>query len=137
MLSDGRGTVIPGYERGNFVRPTLIDELPLLAVLATQAAGETLVEGAAELRVKESDRIAAVCENLTRMGAKIEGLPDGFRVIGPTPLHGTVITSFEDHRIAMAMTIAALLAEGESSLDNEEVVGISFPGFFGVLEALC
>lgn len=114
----------------------MIDELPLLAVIATQAQGETLIEGAAELRVKESDRIDAICQNLTRMGANIEGLPDGFRVIGPTPLRGAEIESFEDHRIAMAMTIAAMLAEGESLLDNEAVVGISFPGFFEVLGGL-
>ena len=116
--------------------PSMIDELPLLAVIATQAHGETLIEGAAELRVKESDRIDAICQNLTRMGANIVGLPDGFRVIGPTPLRGAEIESFEDHRIAMAMTIAALLAEGESLLDNEAVVGISFPGFFEVLGGL-
>jgi 3-phosphoshikimate 1-carboxyvinyltransferase len=114
--------------------PSMIDELPLLAVIATQADGETLVEGAAELRVKESDRIAAICENLTRMGANIEALPDGFRVKGPTPLHGAEITSFDDHRIAMAMSVAALIAEGDSQLDKEEVVSISFPGFFTVLD---
>ena len=116
--------------------PSMIDELPLLAVIATQAQGETLIEGAAELRVKESDRIDAICQNLTRMGANIEGLPDGFRVVGPTPLRGAEIHSFEDHRIAMAMTVAAMIAEGESLLDNEAVVGISFPSFFEVLGSL-
>src|SRR5688572_2042530 len=77
--------------------PSLIDELPMLAVLATQASGETLVEGAAELRVKESDRIEAICENLRRMGAQIEARPDGFRVSGPTPLRGASIESYGDH----------------------------------------
>jgi 3-phosphoshikimate 1-carboxyvinyltransferase len=116
--------------------PSMIDELPLLAVIATQAHGETRIEGAAELRVKESDRIDAICQNLKRMGADIEGLSDGFRVMGPTPLRGATIESFEDHRIAMAMTAAAMIAAGESWLDDEAVVGISFPGFFDVLESL-
>jgi 3-phosphoshikimate 1-carboxyvinyltransferase len=116
--------------------PSLIDELPLLAVLATQATGETLVEGAEELRVKESDRIAAICQNLQRMGANIEPRPDGFRVIGPTRLQGASIESFGDHRIAMAMSVAALIAEGGSALDDESIVSISYPAFFEELATL-
>jgi len=111
--------------------PAMIDELPLLAVVATQAEGETRIEGAAELRVKESDRIKAVVENLRKMGAKIEELPDGMVIEGPTPLRGGVeIRTYGDHRIAMAFTIAGLLADKPIKLDNPQCVAVSYPQFF-------
>jgi len=116
--------------------PYLIDELPMLAVLATQARGSTLVRGAAELRLKESDRIDAVAENLRRMGARIETFPDGFRVDGPQQLKGARLDSFHDHRVAMAFAIAALCAEGETCICNAESVAISHPGFFETLAEL-
>jgi 3-phosphoshikimate 1-carboxyvinyltransferase len=113
-----------------------IDELPLLAVVATQAKGETTVRGAGELRVKESDRIAAVVENLTTMGADITELDDGFRVRGPSRLRGAEVSTRGDHRIAMAMAVAGLMAEGNTTLDDASVVEISYPAFFADLSTL-
>jgi 3-phosphoshikimate 1-carboxyvinyltransferase len=116
--------------------PTLIDELPMLAVLATQAQGVTEVEGAEELRVKETDRIEAVAVNLRAMGAQIEVRPDGYRIEGPQKLHGAQINSFHDHRIAMAFSIAGLIAQGETEIQHPECVGISYPAFFDTLKDL-
>jgi 3-phosphoshikimate 1-carboxyvinyltransferase len=116
--------------------PTLIDELPLLAVLATQAHGATEVEGAEELRVKESDRLEAVAVNLRAMKAQIEVRPDGYRIEGVQKLHGARIDSFHDHRIAMAFSIAGLIAQGETEILHPECVGISYPGFFDTLKDL-
>ena len=116
--------------------PGLIDELPIIAILATQAKGETEVRGAEELRVKECDRIHAVCKNLKNMGADIEELDDGFIINGPTPLNGTTIETFQDHRITMAFTIAGLIAEGDTVLNHPKCVSISYPEFFDVLEQL-
>jgi 3-phosphoshikimate 1-carboxyvinyltransferase len=122
--------------------PPLIDELPILAVLATQADGETFITGAAELRVKESDRIAATARFLYRMGADIEELEDGWRIIGPTPLEGgepaapIFVETVDDHRIAMAASIAALVAEGTTILDDDACVGVSYPEFFVTLDQL-
>ena len=116
--------------------PSLIDELPIIAILATQAKGETEVRGAEELRVKECDRIHAVCKNLKNMGADIEELDDGFIINGPTPLNGTTIETFHDHRITMAFTIAGLIAEGDTVLNHPKCVSISYPEFFDVLEQL-
>ena len=111
--------------------PAMIDELPLLAVVATQVEGETRIEGAAELRVKESDRIKAVVENLRKMGAKVEELPDGMVIEGKTPLRGGVeIKTYDDHRIAMAFTIAGLIADKPVKLDNPQCVSVSYPQFF-------
>lgn len=114
----------------------MIDELPLLAVVATQAQGRTVIRNAAELRVKESDRIRAVAENLRRMGVAIEERPDGWLIEGPQRLKGARIDSFGDHRIAMAFAIAALVAEGETTIVGAEWADISFPGFFERLEGL-
>jgi 3-phosphoshikimate 1-carboxyvinyltransferase len=116
--------------------PSLIDELPLLAVLATQAHGRTLVEGAEELRVKESDRIDATAEGLRAMGAVIETRKDGFVIEGPQKLKGAVINSHHDHRIAMAFSIAGLVASGETTILGSECVGISYPDFFQTLRKL-
>jgi 3-phosphoshikimate 1-carboxyvinyltransferase len=116
--------------------PSLIDEIPLVAVLATQAHGVTIVEGAEELRVKESDRLEAVAQNLRAMGAVIEVRPDGFRIEGPQKVKGAIIESFHDHRIAMAFSIAGLVAEGETVINDSECVSISYPEFFKTLREL-
>lgn len=113
-----------------------IDELPLLAVLATQARGRTVVRDAAELRVKESDRIQALADGLLAMGAKVEATPDGFEVLGPTPLAGAVIDSAGDHRIAMAFAVAGLVADRQTVVRGAEVADISFPGFADTLNEL-
>jgi 3-phosphoshikimate 1-carboxyvinyltransferase len=113
-----------------------IDELPLLAVTATQASGETTVRGAAELRLKESDRIATIAGNLAAMGADIQELEDGFQVRGPSRLQGANLSTHGDHRVAMAMTVAALMADGETTLDDASVVDISYPDFFTDLSTL-
>lgn len=126
-----RGTSIDAAEV-----PALIDELPLLAVLAMYAHGTTEVRGAAELRVKESDRIDAIAQNLRAMGGVIEVLDDGFRITGPQQLHGAAITTFADHRIAMSMAIAALGATGKTVIDDAACVAISYPGFFPTLRYL-
>lgn len=116
--------------------PRLIDELPLLAVVATQATGTTVIRDAAELRHKESDRIALTAENLKRMGAKVGILEDGLVIEGPTRLSGADIHTGGDHRIAMSFAIAALAADGETELDDAACARISCPGFFDMLDAL-
>lgn len=115
--------------------PGLIDELPVLALAATQAEGETLVEGAGELRVKESDRIEALAAGLRAMGARIETRPDGFLVVGPTPLRGAMVDSFGDHRIAMTLAIAGKLATGKTLVRGADCIGVSFPEFPAMLAA--
>ncbi len=122
-------------ENGDFVIggdiiPALIDELPMIAVLATQLPGRTVIRDAAELRVKESDRIAVMTENLSKMGADITGTEDGFIINGPTPLHGAEIDPHLDHRIAMSLAVAALAAEGETRIRDADCVNISYPDFY-------
>jgi 3-phosphoshikimate 1-carboxyvinyltransferase len=116
--------------------PSLIDEIPMLAVIATQAVGKTIIRGARELRVKESDRIESIIFNLKNMGALIEEFEDGFSITGPTKLNGVIIKTFGDHRIAMAFMIASLIATGTTKLDNYECVNISFPEFFDKLKSI-
>lgn len=116
--------------------PFLIDELPLIAVMATQAQGKTVVSGAKELRVKETDRIRAIVSELKKMGADIEEREDGFAVNGPTRLQGAVCESYNDHRIAMSLAVAALLAEGKTVIKNSECIYISFPEFEKTLQKL-
>ena len=113
--------------------PSIIDEIPILAILATQADGKTVVQGAGELRVKECDRINAICINLKRMGAEIDEFDDGFVITGPTPLKSAKIETFGDHRIAMAFTIAGLVSNTSVKLDNSDCVNISFPEFYSFL----
>jgi len=117
------------------VIPSIIDELPILAVLGTRIEGGLEVRDAGELRYKETDRISAVVENLKRMGAAVEEFSDGFNV-GRSALRGAVIDPFGDHRIAMAFAIAGLFAEGETSIEQTNCIDISFPGFFEVLEEI-
>ena len=114
----------------------MIDEFPVLAVLATQAQGETLVRDAGELRVKESDRIAAVTGELRKLGARIEEQPDGLIIEGPARLHGAVVDSRGDHRLAMSLAIAGLIADGETSIRNAEAYLESFSNFVELIRAL-
>jgi 3-phosphoshikimate 1-carboxyvinyltransferase len=116
--------------------PQLIDELPMIAVLGSQVLGGISIRDAAELRVKESDRIRATVENLRAMGAEVEEHDDGLTIGQRTRLHGARLDAHGDHRIAMAFTIAALVAEGESEMVGAEAVSISFPEFFRLLEAV-
>lgn len=114
----------------------MIDEIPILAVAATQAIGRTIIHGASELRHKESNRIEAMATNLRAMGARVEALDDGLAIEGPTPLRGARVSSFGDHRIAMAMTVAGLVAEGPTDIEDHSVIAISYPHFFRDLRAL-
>lgn len=114
----------------------MIDELPVLAVVATQLPGESVIAGASELRVKESDRVEAMAEGLCAMGADIQVEADGWVVHGPRQLEGARVDSRGDHRVAMALAIAALIAEGKTEIDGAECVDISYPGFFDHLEYL-
>ena len=109
--------------------PRLVDEIPVLAVLATQCIGTSVIRDAAELRVKESDRIEKMVDGLRRMGAQVEAHADGMTVVGPTPLAATHIDASGDHRIAMAFAIAALVARGTTAIDGAESIETSFPGF--------
>ena len=116
--------------------PSLVDEIPLIALLATQAEGVTRIRGAKELRYKECDRLHALYLNLRKMGAKIEEQEDGLIIEGPTRLKGAEVQSFNDHRLAMTLIIAALIAEGEMSVDNLDCIQISYPEFWQHLKAL-
>jgi len=116
--------------------PRMIDEFPIFAVVATQAEGLTRVRDAAELRVKESDRIAALAAELRRMGARIEEHPDGFTIYGPTPLRGATVHSHGDHRLAMALAVAGLIAQGETIVEDAGCIADSFPGFVEAMRAL-
>ena len=116
--------------------PSLIDELPLLAVVGSQIDGGIRIRDASELRLKESDRLATTAANLRAMGAEVEEFPDGLSVSGPTQLHGALLDSHGDHRIAMAFSVAALVANGETEISGAECVAISFPEFFPLLESV-
>jgi 3-phosphoshikimate 1-carboxyvinyltransferase len=115
----------------------LIDELPVLAVAATQLAGRTVISGAGELRFKESDRIAAMTTGLKAMGAAVEEREDGWEIEGPSKLQGAAVESGGDHRVAMALAVAGLLAEGETEIEGAECVAVSYPRFWDDLASLC
>jgi len=125
-----RHSNLKGIEIGGKLIPTLIDEIPVIAVLACFAEGRTVIRDAEELRVKESDRIEAMVRNLSAMGADVEATGDGMIINGGKPLHGAVIDPKFDHRIAMAFAVAGLMADGDTEILNPECVNISFPGFF-------
>ena len=110
--------------------PTLIDEIPVIAVMAAAAEGVTTIKDAAELKVKESDRIAIVTENLLHMGCDVTPTDDGMIIRGGNPLHGGNLNSYLDHRIAMSFAVAALIADGETDMKNAECVNISYPTFY-------
>lgn len=131
-----RTTELSGVEVGGELVVRAIDEFPILAVAATQALGETVVRDAAELRVKETDRIATTVQELQAMGAQIEARPDGFVVQGPTPLHGAAVHSHGDHRLGMALSVAGMLASGETRVQDIGCIADSFPGFAPTLTRL-
>jgi 3-phosphoshikimate 1-carboxyvinyltransferase len=116
--------------------PLLIDEFPILCVAASQAEGLTSIRGAEELRVKESDRIKAMTTELKKMGVEIEEYPDGVSIKGKTMLKGSKVESYGDHRIAMSLAVAGLMAEGTTSIHNASCVNISFPRFFDEVKRL-
>ena len=126
-----KGTVIEGA-----IIPALIDELPVLAVMAAFAKGETIIRNAEELKVKESNRIAVMVENRSAMGADITGTPDGMIIRGGPALHGAEIHTYKDHRIAMSFAVAALAAEGTTHIEDADCVNISYPDFYGDLQRL-
>jgi len=119
-----RGTEIRGSEI-----PTLIDEIPVISLLASQAEGETVIKDAEELRVKESDRIKSVAENLRAIGAYVEELSDGLIIKGKSKLKGGKVSSYGDHRIAMTFIVASLITEGPISIDDVDCISTSYPNF--------
>lgn len=124
-------------EIGGELIPRLIDELPIIALLATQAKGRTIIRDAEELKVKETDRIQVVADALNSMGASIQPTADGMIIEGKTPLHGASVNTFGDHRIGMMAAIAALLVkEGQVNLERAEAINTSYPSFFADLEKL-
>ena len=131
-----RYSELTGVEVGGTIIPTLIDEIPIIAVLACFAKGQTVIKDAAELKVKESNRIDVMVENLSKMGADITATADGMIIKGGRPLHGADIESKSDHRIAMSFAIASLLAEGNTVIQDAECVDISYPNFYSDLKSL-
>ncbi|HJV18016.1 MAG TPA: 3-phosphoshikimate 1-carboxyvinyltransferase [Bacillales bacterium] len=129
--SNLKSTVIEGD-----LIPKLIDEIPIIALLATQANGTTEIKDAHELRVKETNRIDTVVDELTKLGANIEATEDGMIIYGPTPLNGGVVSSHGDHRIGMMLSIASLIANGETILENPEAISVSYPDFFTHLNTI-
>ncbi|MGH7998709.1 MAG: 3-phosphoshikimate 1-carboxyvinyltransferase [Brasilonema sp.] len=117
--------------------PRLIDEIPILAVAAIFAEGTTIIRDAAELRVKESDRIAVTAQQLNKMGAQVSELPDGMEITGGTPLVGTDVDSHTDHRIAMSLAIASLVASGQTTIHRAEAAAVSYPTFVTTLQQVC
>ena len=127
MISNGK--IKPTILSGSII-PRLIDEIPIIALLATQAEGTTIIKNAEELRVKETDRIAAVVDVLSTLGANIEATEDGMIIKGKTPLSGGYVSAYSDHRIAMMAVIASLIATDKVILDDDSSIAISYPNFF-------
>ena len=127
---------LKGIEIGGDVIPRLIDEIPIIALAATQADGVTIIKDAAELKVKETNRIDTVVKELSKMGAQIEATDDGMKIYGPSKLRPATVNSHGDHRIGMMLAIASCLAKGETVIENNEAIGISFPRFFEQLKQL-
>jgi len=134
---EARRSRLRGVEIEPWRVPGLVDEVPALAVAAAFAEGRTTLSGASELRVKESDRLAALAEGLARLGARVEEHPDGLSLEGGAPLRGAPLRSFGDHRIALALSIAALGASGETRIDEASCIGVSFPEFPEILARAC
>jgi 3-phosphoshikimate 1-carboxyvinyltransferase len=132
-----KGSKLKAIEISGKIIPKVIDELPILAVAATQAEGTTEIKDAGELRVKETDRIYAITAGLKKLGAKIEEKRDGFIISGTTKLKGNTCESFGDHRIGMALAIAGMMAEGKTELRESECIDISFPEFTEILRRIC
>ena len=132
-----RTSKLKGIKISGEIIPRIIDEIPIIAVAATQAEGVTEIRGAKELRVKESDRIMTMALALKKLGARVHELEDGLVIEGPTKLKGANIESFGDHRVAMSMAIAGLIAEEETVIKNSACIETSFPGFGSILTSLC
>ena len=130
-----KSSALRGIEISGDAVVRMIDEFPILMVAATQAAGETIVRDARELRVKETDRIAVMTQELRKLGANIEEREDGFRIVGPQALDGSVVDGHDDHRIAMSMTIAGMIASEGTLVTDAKCAGDSFPGFAETLQA--
>jgi 3-phosphoshikimate 1-carboxyvinyltransferase len=113
--------------------PSLIDEIPVLAAIAAVAEGKTVITGAGELKVKESNRIAAMVNEMRKLGVKIQELPDGMEIEGPNRIIGGTVESYGDHRIAMALAVCGLFADGDVSVANSDCITISFPQFAEIL----
>ncbi|WP_374967493.1 3-phosphoshikimate 1-carboxyvinyltransferase [Lysinibacillus sp. RS5] len=126
-----KGTTIEGD-----IIPRLIDEIPILALLATQAHGKTIIKDAEELKVKETDRITAVVDELKKLGANIEATEDGMIIEGPTPLRGASLKTYGDHRIGMMGAVAALITDGAVTLDDADCIAVSYPPFFEHIEVV-
>jgi 3-phosphoshikimate 1-carboxyvinyltransferase len=127
---------LSGVTIGGSIIPNLIDEIPILAVAAAAAEGKTVIRDAAELRVKETDRIDAMCAGLKAMGAHVTQQPDGLTIRGPAKLRGATVEARHDHRIAMALAVAGLTAEGPTTISGASAAAISFPGFWDELESV-
>lgn len=131
-----KSAALKAVEIGGEIIPRLIDELPVIALAATQANGTTIIRDAQELKVKETNRIDATALELNKLGADIETTDDGMIIHGPTPLHGGIVDSHGDHRIGMMLQIAALLTEEAVELNNPEAINISYPNFFTDLSSI-
>lgn len=129
-----RPAKLKGIEIAGDMIPRLIDEIPILAVAASLAEGETVIRDAAELRVKETDRISTVVAGLNALGAKVEELPDGMRIQGQRSLYGGQASSFGDHRLAMAWAIAGMLSQEGVSIENMAAADVSYPNFLTVIK---
>lgn len=131
-----RGSELHGTEISGEMVPRLIDEIPVLAVAAALAEGVTYIRGASELKVKESNRLTAIVVEMQKMGVQIAELSDGLKIVGPNKLHGASINSYHDHRIAMAMAVCGLFAEGKTIIADSACIDISFPGFGELLHQI-
>lgn len=131
-----KSSALHGVTIGGAIIPTLIDELPMIAAMACLAEGETVIKDASELKVKESNRLNVMVNALRSMGADVEETPDGMIIRGQRPLHGAVIDSKLDHRIAMTFAVLSLCAHGETTIQGRECVNISYPGFYEDLNNL-
>jgi 3-phosphoshikimate 1-carboxyvinyltransferase len=131
-----QSSTLKGIEVGGEMVPRLIDEIPLLALAGCFARGKTVIRDAAELRVKESDRIATITRELTRLGAEIEELPDGMVVYGGKALSGAEVSSHLDHRLAMSLAVAGLMAKGETVINQAQVADISYPSFWSAFGSI-
>lgn len=127
---------LKGIEIGGALIPKLIDEIPIIALLATQAEGTTIIKDAEELKVKETNRIDTVVNELQKLGARIEATDDGMMIYGKTKLQGNCVNSYGDHRIGMMLAIASCIADGEVEIENSDAVAVSYPNFFAQLEGL-
>lgn len=127
---DIEASSLQGMEIGGELIPRLIDEIPIIALLATQAEGKTVIKNAEELKVKETNRIDAVVNELKKLGANITATDDGMVIEGPTPLHGGDLLTYGDHRIGMMAAIASLITSSSVTIDNEECIAVSYPNFF-------